>query len=327
VVEFRLVAYGATGVRLGYLIMVGCDRRIEKSMRGLTTLVALMIMAGFVSGCGPGEETRSSTTSATSPVSGPSETSTTVADTTTPRQTEAPSSTTMSEPFTETVTFTTSDDVQLAGTLFGNGNVAVVLAHQGTPGADQTTWHGFGTLLAERGYTALAFDFRGIGESGGTPDRSKLDTDLSSALQFLGDEGHEEILCFGASMGGTTCIQIAINGHELAGLVALGSAMITGYGPNDLEVSEDDLGSLTLPKAFIAAENDTHLVVGDITRMYEASPEPKALYLLPGSAHGTDLFKTAAGSELTTILLGFLEDIVDLPPDRGESGSEPPREP
>jgi uncharacterized protein len=314
-------------------------------MRGLTTFVALMVMAGFLSGCGPGEETRSSTTSATSPVSGSSEpstyvadtttshqieapSSTTVADTTTPQhQTEAPSSTTMSDPFTKTVTFTTSDGVQLAGALFGNGDVAVVLAHQGTPGANQTTWYGFGELLAERGYTALAFDFRGIGESGGTPDRSKLDTDLLSALQFLRDEGHEEILCFGASMGGTTCIQVALNGYELAGLVALGSALITGYGPNDLEVSEDDLASLTLPKAFIAAENDTQLVVGDITRMYEASPEPKALYLLPGSAHGTDLFNTDAGNELTTILLGFLEDVVDLPPDPGESGSESPQEP
>jgi len=182
-------------------------------------------------------------------------------------------------------------------------------------------------LLAERGYTALAFDFRGIGESGGTPDRSKLDTDMLSALQFLRDEGHEKILCLGASMGGTTCIQIAINGYELAGLVALGSALITGYGPNDLEVSLDDFGSLTLPKAFIAAENDTGLVVGDITRMYEASPEPKALYLLPGSAHGTDLFETAAGSELTTILLDFAEGVLDLPPDSGESGSEPLREP
>jgi pimeloyl-ACP methyl ester carboxylesterase len=244
-----------------------------------------------------------------------------------PHQTEAASSTTVADPFTEAVAFTTSDGIQLAGTLFGNGDVAVVLAHQGTPGADQTTWYGFGELLAERGYTALAFDFRGIGESGGTPDRSKLDTDLLSALQFLRDEGHEEILCFGASMGGTTCIQIAINGYELAGLVALGSAMITGYGPNDLEISEDDLGSLTLPKAFIAAENDTHLVVGDITRMYEASPKPKALYLLPGSAHGTDLFKTDSGSELTTILLDFLESVVDRPCDRGESGSESPREP
>ena len=325
-VEFRLVAYGATCMRLGYFMKVGCDRRIEKNMRGLTTFVALTVMAGFLSGCGPGEEARSSTTSApstastTSPVSGSSETSTTVADTTTP-ETEAPSSTTMADPLTETVTFTTSDGVQLAGTLFGTGDVAVVLAHQGTPGANQTTWHAFGKLLAERGYTALAFDFRGIGRSGGVPDRRKLDIDLLSALQFLRDEGHEEILCFGASMGGTTCIQIAIDGYELAGVVALSSALITGYGPNDLEVSEDDLGSLTLPKAFIAAENDTDLVVGDITRMYEASPEPKALYLLPGSAHGTSLFKTEAGSELTTILLDFLEGVVDNSPDRGESVS------
>jgi len=239
-----------------------------------------------------------------------------------PHHTALPLSTSTPDSLIEMVTFTTSDGIQLAGTLFGDGDVAVVLAHQGTEGADQTTWYEFGTLLAEQGYTALTFDFRGIGKSGGTPDRSKLDTDVLSALQFLHDEDHEKIFCVGASMGGTTCIQTAINGYQLAGLVALGSAMITGYGANDLKVSQDELGLLSLPKLFISAENDIDLVVNDTTRMYENSPEPKALHFLPGSAHGTDLFNTDAGDELTTILLEFLKNTPELPAELGESGSE-----
>ena len=208
------------------------------------------------------------------------------------------------------VTFTTEDGVQLAGTLFGEGETAVILAHQGTPGANQADWVAFAQVLEEHGYTALAFDFRGNGKSSGVPDRNKLDLDLAAALQFIRDQGHTRIICIGASMGGTTCIRKALDGEKFEGLVALGSAMITSYGTG-IRVSEEELASLTLPKLFIAAERDSSLVINDITRMYESSPEPKALHLLPGWAHGTDLFNTASSDELTTLLLEFLENLPD----------------
>jgi hypothetical protein len=208
------------------------------------------------------------------------------------------------------VTFTTEDGVQLAGTLFGEGEPTVILAHQGTTGADQTTWHAFAQVLEEHGYTALTFDFRGNGQSSGLPNRNKLDLDLAAALQFIRNQGHTRIVCIGASMGGTTCIRKALDGEEFEGLVTLGSAMITEYGTG-IQVSEEELGSLTLPKLFITADKDNYLVVHDTTRMYESSPEPKELYLIPGWVHGTDLFDTDASDELTTILLEFLENLRD----------------
>jgi pimeloyl-ACP methyl ester carboxylesterase len=208
------------------------------------------------------------------------------------------------------VTFTTEDGVQLAGTLFGEGEPAVILAHQGTTGANQMDWYAFAQVLEEHGYTALAFDFRGHGKSSGLPDRNKLDLDLAAALQFIRDQEHTRIVCIGASMGGTTCIRMALDGEKFEGLVALSSAMITAYGTG-IRVSEEELASLTVPKLFITAEKDSSLVINDITRMYESSPEPKALHLLPGSVHGTDLFDTDTSDELTTILMEFLENLPD----------------
>jgi len=214
------------------------------------------------------------------------------------------------------VTFQTSDNFKLAGTLFGTGDTAVILAHQGTPDANQTDWHAFGSLLAEKGFTALAFDFRGIGQSEGTEDRDQLETDLAAALAFLRGRGYERIICVGASMGGTTCIRKAFE-DEFVGLVALGTGII---------VSDDELPQLTIPKLFIAAENDSGLVIDHTTRMYEKSPEPKALHLLPGSEHGTDLFATEAGDELTKILLDFIENnpvtAIDPLPPASQSASE-----
>jgi pimeloyl-ACP methyl ester carboxylesterase len=207
------------------------------------------------------------------------------------------------------VTFETEDGVTLSGTLFGSGQTAVILAHQGTPGADQRSWFGFASVLAEHGYTALAFDFRGIGHSEGTPNRNKLDVDLIAAMQFLQAQGHHQIICIGASMGGTACMRVAIDHGGFDGLAALGSAMITDYG-SGIKVNVTELAELTIPKLFIAAEEDNSLVVDHIRRMHQHSSEPKEILWLPGSSHGTDLFHTSAEETLTNALLDFIEGIV-----------------
>jgi WD40 repeat protein len=69
------------------------------------------------------------------------------------------------------------------------------------------------------------------------------------------------------------------------------------------------MGGLTQPKLFITAKDDFYLVVQDTNRMYDLAPEPKKLLLLAGSEHGTDLFQTRAGEELTGAMLDFLDGL------------------
>jgi uncharacterized protein len=208
----------------------------------------------------------------------------------------------------ETVTFTTDDGVMLAGTLFGSGKIAVILAHQGTPGADQKTWQPFARLLAERGYTALTFDFRGVGQSKGVLGYGNLWQDVKAAAQFLRERGYNNIVCAGASMGGTACIYNAAR-DEYIGLIVLASTMQAGLGIDTLLINNDDLSKLTLPKLFITAEYDSYMVVRDTKRMAELSPDPKSTLLLPGIQHGTSLFDTEAGEELTTSMLEFIDSL------------------
>ena len=209
----------------------------------------------------------------------------------------------------EMVTFTTTDSVNLAGTLFGQGDTAVILAHQGTPGADQTTWQPFAHLLAERGYTALTFDFRGVGQSEGELGYGKLARDVSAAVQFLQGRGYQHIVCAGASMGGTACI-LAAQDFAFTGVILLASTMMAGSGMDSMHLTPDGLKTLTQPKLFIAADGDRSPVVADTKHMYELSPNPKDLLLLPGTQHGTDLFNTDAGEELSAAMLRFI-DVVD----------------
>ena len=61
----------------------------------------------------------------------------------------------------------TSDNVQLIAKKYGQGDLAVILAHQGTIGANQRNWDPFARMIAQRGYTAATLDFRGYGHSKG----------------------------------------------------------------------------------------------------------------------------------------------------------------
>lgn len=218
-----------------------------------------------------------------------------------------PSPTGTSGPF-ETVTFTTEDNVSLAGTLFGSGKIAVILAHQGTYGADQTTWQPFARLLAERGYTALTFDFRGVGQSKGLLRYGDLWIDVMAATKFLQARGYSQIVCAGASMGGTACIYNAAR-EEYMGLIVLASTMMAGTGENSLRISDDDLAKLMLPKLFITAQYDYYSVINDTKRMAELSPDPVSLLLLPETNHGTDLFNTDSGEKLIDSMLEFLDSL------------------
>jgi dipeptidyl aminopeptidase/acylaminoacyl peptidase len=218
--------------------------------------------------------------------------------------TPAPPPTETQIPF-ETVTFTTEDGIRLAGTLRGEGEMAVILAHQGTLHADQTTWATFAHLLAEQGIASLTFDFRGIGRSDGTFLSADLGKDVVAATQYLRARGYDKIVCGGASQGGTACVSAAQH-EDYLGLFILASGMSAGTRQYGLHLTEDDVASLVPPKLFITAEDD-YGVINDMRRMAELAPEPKKLVLLPGTKHGTDLFNTSAGPDLTTALMDFLK--------------------
>ena len=210
-------------------------------------------------------------------------------------------------PAIELVTFTTRDDVRLAATLYNAGDIAVILAHQGTPGADQRTWQPFAEYIAEKGFTALTLDFRGRGQSGGALQTNALILDVNAAIQFLHERGYQRIVCIGDSMGGSACLRAAVE-NDLAGLVVIASPMSLGR-PTDTQPA--DLAKLTLPKLFVCGEKDRfEFVLEQVKQMYELSPEPKQLKIYEGApGHGTELFSSTIGDEFRDLLVSFLEGL------------------
>lgn len=203
----------------------------------------------------------------------------------------------------QVVTFTTEDNVKISATLYGDGPIAVILAHMGLTGVTQKSWQPFAKYISTLGYSALTLDFRGRGLSEGALNQSNLKYDIDAAVRFLRDQGYQRIVCMGTSMGGAACLRAVIDDH-LDGLVVIAGPFSVGIPTS---TSPAELEDLTIPTLFITAKDDPYSCEIDIKVMYAKAPEPRQLILYEGvSAHGTDLFFTSVGTELRDGLVTYL---------------------
>lgn len=183
---------------------------------------------------------------------------------------------------TREVHFQTSDNVQLAGVLLGQGQTAVICSHQLRTTKAIWTASSIVPYLASHGYLVLAYDFRGNGDSTGIGDISKMATDLRGAISFVRQQGATKVVLLGASMGGTATLKAAI--------LEPVTALITLSAPQDfgVTVKDTELQALKTPKLFINSENDDF--ASDTTHMYAVAASPKAIHMYPGRAHGVSIF-------------------------------------
>ncbi len=197
------------------------------------------------------------------------------------------------------VTFMTEDGIELNGNIFGSGNKWVILSHMSP--TDQTSWFDFAGMLKENGYIVLTYDFRGYGKSGGTQDVSKLDIDLTAALEYIKQYDPELIYLMGGSMGGTASLVVASR-ERIDGVISFSS-------PDEFEgiSAISVIGDIVPAKLFIASQGDEYAAQA-ANDMYEKSMEPKMLEILDGSAHGTFVFEEEPenAAKVEEIVLNFL---------------------
>jgi pimeloyl-ACP methyl ester carboxylesterase len=207
-------------------------------------------------------------------------------------------------PAPQTVVFNTEDGLRLVGTLYGAGRpTAVILSHMYP--TDQTSWTPLAELLAEHGYTALAYDFRGYGVSGGDRRVAEIDRDLQAAVAFVRSQGATKIVLVGASMGGTATIKVAAK-EQPAAIVVIS----TPDNFQGLSVSPEEVRAIAAPKLFIGSEGDG--ATKPTLVMFEQATEPKEKQVYPGSGHGTFIFDTEHGPDMTQRILDFIK--ANVPP-------------
>jgi pimeloyl-ACP methyl ester carboxylesterase len=204
------------------------------------------------------------------------------------------------------VSFESSDGVELDGRLFGEGGTGVVLAHMRP--ADQRSWYAFARRLADQGYLVLTFDFRGTcpgGEGGcssGELEISEIWRDVVGATDLVRSEGATSVALVGASMGGTASLVAAAQEGTDAEVVVTLSAPISIEG---LIADPALLQQVGANKLFIAGVGDAE-AADDAEELYATSPPPKRVEIVPADDHGTDLLTGPQGEVVRRTIETYL---------------------
>jgi len=191
------------------------------------------------------------------------------------------------------VSFAAADGGTVFADAYGEGGRdAVVLAHGAA--FDKESWRPLAEQLAAKGLRVLAIDFRGWGKSTAGSAKDALFEDVLAAVRYLRRGGAARVSVVGASMGGGAAAEAAVRASpgEIDRLVLLSPAPA---GPPE-RFSGD--------KLVVASEHEP--AIERIKAMYEKTPAPKRLVLLPGTAHAQHIFDTDQSGRLTAAVIEFL---------------------
>jgi pimeloyl-ACP methyl ester carboxylesterase len=202
---------------------------------------------------------------------------------------------------THTVTFETPDGATITGELYGSGKTAVIFSVMGNckPG-----WRDFAWLTAAQGLMALTYPWRGCRESGLVDEEElqKFVDDARGAIDFVREQGAEQIILAGASLGGLASAKLAIESGASGMVIVASPPSISQWG---FEIEPADLNT-DIPKLFITAENDTTVPASATRKLYDLAAEPREWQTYPGYEHGTDLFETENGEAMQQRILEFI---------------------
>jgi len=186
-------------------------------------------------------------------------------------------------PGTETL-FEQGEGKDLAGTTYGQGPTAIILANMSV--GDESQWSPFVAAVDKQKFTTVTFNYQSV---------SKAEQDTGIVLQKLRESGYKRMICIGASLGVRSCGSIA-HEPEIIGVVLISGAL------------NHKLADVIYPKLFIAGALDTDAFYTQMN--YDQASEPKKLVLFEdNNIHGTRLFSSKDGEQFLTLLADFVNGL------------------
>jgi uncharacterized protein len=177
--------------------------------------------------------------------------------------------------------------------------------------------------LVQIGLSVFLFDYRGYGRSRGTPTEDGLYQDALGAYRYLLDSKRiraERLVLFGRSLGAAVAGDLASR-HKAAGLIlescfpsveAVARAFYFGLPAHWLLGARYDLverlPKIKMPILVIHGERDTIIPIEFGRKVFEAAPQPKMFYPVPGADHNDLTF--VGGRAYFQRLKQFVEEVV-----------------
>jgi fermentation-respiration switch protein FrsA (DUF1100 family) len=202
----------------------------------------------------------------------------------------------------ERAEFSSEDGVRLVGWIMpaatGTTGFWLLVCHGNAGNLSQFDRPAHYAALRELGLNLFAFDYRGYGESGGTPSEHGLYRDADAAYRYLREERGvpaDRIIVFGHSLGSAVAIDLASR-TQTAGLIVEGGLISVVQRGQELYPfipvrwiartrfsSIDKIPLVTAPKLFLHAVADEVIPLSHGRRLFQAAAEPKRLVELAGT--------------------------------------------
>lgn len=224
----------------------------------------------------------------------------------------------------EAVTFATDDGVTLQGWFVppsGTATGDAVIVFNGNAG-NRSYRADLARGLAVRGVAVLLFDYRGFGDSPGSPSEEGLARDARAARAFVESRpgvNAARISYFGESLGSGVAVRLALERPPRAlilrspftSLVDLGRHHY-GFLPvrwllRDRFPSIDRIPRVTVPVLIIAAAHDSIVPTEQSRQLFAAAREPKRLVIVNGADHNDDAL-AGGGAVMLDAVAAFLRD-------------------
>ena len=199
----------------------------------------------------------------------------------------------------EDVFFTASDGVQLHGWYVPGSRDVTFLWFHGNAGNISHRLSNLKEMHDELAVNIFIFDYRGYGQSRGTPSEQGTYLDANAALDYLKsreDVSIREIVYYGRSLGGAIAVELATQ-EPPYGLVLESSFPSVTYmarKANPLPLwrllrtkydSAAKVPRLQMPLLQIHGDSDDTVPLEAGRALFEAANTPKELYVIPGADH------------------------------------------
>lgn len=221
----------------------------------------------------------------------------------------------------EDVFFSTSDGVRLNGWFVpAAGSTITMLWSHGNAGNISHRVENMKLLREKVGWNIFIYDYRGYGRSEGRISEQGTYRDAEAALRYLrsrSDIDAKKIVLFGRSLGAAVATDLATSEPCLALILETPFASIpemariafpfVPIGPF-LKTRYDVLDKvrrIKVPLLVLHGDQDEVVPFSQGRRVFEAAPEPKQFYVIPG-AHHNDTY-ILGGSAYFAALKNFIE--------------------
>jgi pimeloyl-ACP methyl ester carboxylesterase len=183
---------------------------------------------------------------------------------------------------TETVEITAPDDLTIVGDYYPGDENAVLLLHMLS--SRRSAWESLIPSLTAQGWTVLAVDMRGHGQTGGAQNWTAAETDVQVMVDWLREQGAENVAIIGASIGSNLALRGAANDEQVVTAVALSPGL--DYRGVTTADAVETLGER--PVLLVAERNDRYSA-DSVIDLFNLSEGQIQVRLGTGRQHGTNM--------------------------------------